>query len=360
LRRTQSALAAARDRYLDLYEHAPVGYLTLDEQGKVQESNLTAALMLGRKRGALKGRPFARHLQVSDADRWHRFLQQVWAGSDRHRIVLPFQVPSTQDIWHGQVDCLRAVSNHGETSLRVTLIDVSERVQADLERRIAALDTDARETERRRVALTLHEHLGQRLSALKMEMAAAPSGLSENEAAQWNARMAPVLDTLDEAVATVRRVTTDLRPPMLDDLGLNAAIDWLAQDSARQRQLRFSLSMDPDPPALPKTTALGLYRFVQEALVYLLRDPGTSEFRIDLHHGTGALKLVLRSLASAPSPVSSVADDQTTNVLAHRARLLGGDLRPDAERDRAGWQSLRLTLPLPGQGQPTQKNAPTP
>ena len=362
LRRTQSALVAARDRYLDLYEYAPVGYLTLDAQGRVQESNLTAAVMLGRERGALRGRPFARHLQGPDADRWHRFLQQVGAGTNRESIVLAFSAPPGRMTWYGQVDCLHAVSRQGEASLRITLVDISDRVQADLERRIAALDADARETERRRLAFTLHENLGQRLSALKMEMVAAPASLDEDEAARWNTRMAPVLDALDEAVATVRRVTTDLRPPMLDDLGLNAAIEWLAQDSARQLGLRFNVALDPDPPALAPATALGLYRFVQEGLAYLLRDPGTSEFSIDLRHGAGALELVLRGLARAASPVPSVADETVVDVLAHRARLLGGKLRPDAERDRSGWLALRLTLPLPlpGEGQPTRKKAEAP
>lgn len=360
LRRTQSALAAARDRYLDLYEYAPVGYLTLDEQGTVQESNLTAAVMLGRERGALRGRPFARHLQGPDADRWHRFLQQVGAGTNRESIVLAFSAPPSRKTWYGQVDCLHAVSRQGEPSLRITLVDISDRVQADLERRIAALDADARETERHHLASTLHENLGQRLSALKMEMAAASAGLGEEETARWKVRMAPVLDALDEAVATVRRVTTDLRPPMLDDLGLNAAIEWLAQDSARQLGLHFSLALDPDPPALAPATALGLYRFVQEGLAYLLRDPGTSEFRIDLRLGAGALELVLRGLARAASPVPSVADDPAVDVLAHRARLLGAKLRSDAERDRSGWLALRLTLPLPDEGQPTRKKAEAP
>ena len=360
LRRTHSALAAARDRYMDLYEYAPVGYLTLDEQGHVQESNLTAAVMLGRERGSFKGKPFARHLQSPDADRWHRFLQQVSASPDRQSIVLAFVAPPAKGTWYGQVDCLRAVSRRGEPSLRVTLVDVSDRVQADLERRIAALDADTREAERRRVALTLHENLGQRLSALKMEVASAPAGLGEEAASLWTARMAPVLDALDEAVATVRRVTTDLRPPMLDDLGLNAAIEWLAQDSARRLGLRFSLALDPDPPALTRATALALYRFVQEGLVHLLRDAGTSEFRIDLRHTAGALELALRSLAKRASPGSGVADDPAMDVLRYRARLLGGDLQPDPQRDRSGWLTLRLTLPMPDEAQPIPTGVETP
>jgi PAS domain S-box-containing protein len=361
LRRVQSALAAARDRYLDLYEYAPVGYLTLDDQGLVQESNLTAAVMLGREHGGLKGKPFARHLIAPDADRWHRFLQQMLAGAERQSIDLAFSTSPQGAAWHGKVDCLRAVSREGDLTIRVTLTDVSDRVQADMERRIAVLDADARESERRRLALTLHENLGQRLSALKMEVAMTLRGMPEKDAAQWPARVAPVMEALDDAVATVRRITTDLRPPMLDDLGLNAAIEWLAQDTARGRGLRFSLSLDPDLPALPEPTALALYRFVQEALSYLLGDAGSTEFRIDLRHTAGALQLVVRSLGEAASQrAGAFLDVAAADILQHRSRLLGGQLRFDAARDRSGWLALQLTLPAPTEApaRPTKGETP--
>jgi PAS domain-containing protein len=341
LRRTQSALAAARDRYQDLYEYAPVGYLTLDEQGCVNESNLTAAVMLGRERQALKGTALSRYLQETDADRWHLYLQQMLTGQRLPRMDLFFAASPIARAWYGQIDGLRVVAPDGRKSLRVTLTDVSDRMQADLARRVAALDADAREAERRRVAL-------------KMEVA---SLTRVEDARALRDCMEPVLRTLDEAVSTVRRITTDLHPPMLDDLGLNAAIEWLAQDTASRLGLRFSLSLDEDLPDLDEQTALALYRFVQESLSYLLRDTVGIEFAIDLHRTASAIFLVLRSMGKVPRQDDRAPmDGQAGEVLHHRARMIGGSLAIDAARNSAGWLGLQLTLPLPPGGHAHQSS----
>jgi two-component system sensor histidine kinase UhpB len=348
LRRAQSALAAARDRYQDLYEVAPVGYLTLNEQGRVRESNRTAAQMLGQEHSALKGTYLARYLQDADAERWHHCLQQAVRSERPPRVELAFSNSPTASTWYGQIDCLKVVGPNGQVSLRVTLTDVSQRVQADLERRVAALDAEAREAERHRVALALHEDLGQRLAALKMEIAT----LSQFEdAAAYQTCVASVLQTLDKAVSTVRRITTDLHPPMLDDLGLNAAIEWLAQDTASRLGLRFDLSLDPDMPALDEQGALALYRFAQEALAYLLRDTSGVAFRIDLHHTNDATILVLQSRGAVDrQPGSPPMDGQAGEVLRHRARMMGGQLELELARDSVGWLGLQLTLPCSGIG----------
>lgn len=344
LRRAHTALAAARDRYMELYEFAPVGYVTLDEQGRVLESNLTADGMLGLERGALKGTNFARYLQCAAADNWHHCLQQALSSVRPPRAELAFSASPNGRPWYGQVDCLRMVTPGGPVSLWVTLTDVSERVQADFERRVAALDADAREAERRRVALELHENLGQRLAALKLEI----SPLSHvNDPAACRATVESVMHMLDEAVTTVRRITTDLHPPMLDDLGLNAAIEWLAQDTASRLGLRFSLSLDQAQAKLDTHTALALYRFVQESLAFLLRDTAGVAFGIDLHHTAKATILVLRSMGTADQLRDvSPKDGQAEEVLRHRARMMGGQLEIDPARSSSGWLSLQLTLPF--------------
>ncbi|MEI6226457.1 MAG: PAS domain-containing protein, partial [Deltaproteobacteria bacterium] len=74
LRRAHLELEEARDRYVDLFEFAPVGYLTLDEAGQVNHANLTSATLLGVERKGLLGLPFAGFVDPSDADRWHLFL----------------------------------------------------------------------------------------------------------------------------------------------------------------------------------------------------------------------------------------------------------------------------------------------
>ena len=345
LRRAQSALATARDRYLDLYQHAPVGYLALDDQGRVCETNLTACTMLGVKAQALKGTHLSRYLLPTDADRWHLYLRQVIAGTEPSGIDLAFSPPSAAKAWHGQLDCLKVTDPNGHIRLRVTLTDVSDRMQAELERRVAALDANAREAEFRRVALELHENLGQRLAALKMDI----STLSQADDPEASQRfMRSMLGTLDAAVSTVRRITTDLHPPMLDDLGLNAAIEWLAQDTGQRLGLRFNLSLDRQVPELEEQTALALYRFAQESLTFLLRDTSGTAFGIELHQASGAIVLLLRSMGSVkPEGSDPVGHGLTREVLHHRAELLGAQLDIDPVRNSAGWLGLQLKLPHP-------------
>ncbi|WP_300442575.1 PAS domain-containing protein [Zoogloea sp.] len=75
LRRAHAALEASRDRYVDLYEFAPVGYLTLNADGFIAEINLAGATLLGEVRGALIKRRFARFVADESRDGWHRFLR---------------------------------------------------------------------------------------------------------------------------------------------------------------------------------------------------------------------------------------------------------------------------------------------
>jgi signal transduction histidine kinase len=345
LRRAYSALATARDRYLDLYQHSPVGYITLDERGCVRESNHTASVMLGLQSQALNGTFLSRYLLPSDADRWHLYLQRVLAGIELPGINLGFAPPPPAKRWYGQLDCLKVTDPSTAIQLRVTLTDVSDRMQAELERRVAALDANARESEFHRVALDLHENLGQRLAALKMEMSTVP-WVADPSAAE--SCMRSMLGTLNEALSTVRRITQDLHPPMLDDLGLNAAIEWLAQDTGQKLGLRFDLALDPQVPALDAKTALALYRFAQESLAFLLRDTEGIEFGMDLHQTPGTIVFVLRSKGTAKRDGGAArGNGHTREILQHRAQKLDGHLEIDATRNSAGWLGLQLTVPNP-------------
>jgi len=343
LRRTQSDLAAARDRYLDLYDFAPVGYFTLDTEGQILEVNRTGANMLGMVPQALKGNGLGRFVMAGDSDRWQQYLQHLLVTDGLQRVDLGLAAEDGRQ-WYGQIDSLRTHEADGTHALRVTLTDITERLRADMERRIAALDNDAREAERRRVALELHENLGQTLSSLKLDVAHMAS-MSDSVTCRECAKA--TLASLDEAVSTVRRITADLHPPMLDDLGLNAAIDWLANDTARRMGLKLSLALGPESPPLAPTTALAVYRFVQAALSHLLHKTDSTDVHLDLQRQPGALKLTMQARGTV-GPLATHTDTQPHEgqILQHRARLLGGRLMIDTARDRSGWLSLYLSLPM--------------
>ena len=328
LQRAQSDLAAAHDRYRDLYDFVPVGYCTLDAQGCIVKINLTGAGLLGQPRAALQGKPLARFVSQNDADRWHLYLRWALARETPQRIDLTMNFADGTLHWFAAINSVRVLVDEGVPTLRVSITDVTDRMRSEVERRIAAIDADARESERRRLALELHEDLGQRLSAMKMHLAALQG-------------------EIDQAVSLVRRITTDLRPPMLDDLGLGPAMDWLAKDMARRLNMKLTLRMDNDSPPLGRALSLALYRFFQEALSYLLHETNASDLVIDVCRPLGQFILAMRARGGElKAPWRLDTRSEPSMILEHRARLLGGRLTFDTTPDSSGWIGLKLTQNL--------------
>lgn len=343
LQRTQFDLAAAHDRYRDLYDFAPVGYCTLDARGCIVKINLTGAGLLGQPRAALQGKPLARFVSQNDADRWHLYLRWALARETPQRIDLTMNFADGTLHWFAAINSVRVLVDEGVPTLRVSITDVTDRMRSEVERRIAAIDADARESERRRLALELHEDLGQRLSAMKMHLSDLPDDVGPSVA---RCKVA-LQGEIDQAVSLVRRITTDLRPPMLDDLGLGPAMDWLARDTARRLNLKLTLRMDNDNPPLGRALSLALYRFFQEALSYLLHETNASDLVMEVNRPLGQFVLTMRARGSElKAPWRLDTRSEPSLILEHRARLLGGRLAFDTVPDSSGWIGLKLTQNL--------------
>ena len=343
LQRAQFDLAAAHDRYRDLYDFAPVGYCTLDAHGCIVKINLTGAGLLGQPRAALQGKPLARFVSQNDADRWHLYLRWALARETPQRIDLTMNFADGTLHWFAAINSVRVLLDEGVPTLRVSITDVTDRMRSEVERRIAAIDADARESERRRLALELHEDLGQRLSAIKMQLAALPEAAGQAS----TTHKAALQVEIDQAVSLVRRITADLRPPMLDDLGLASAMEWLAKDTARRLHLKLTLNMDIDHPPLGRTLSLALYRFFQEALSYLLHETNASDLVIDVRRPLGQFILTMRARGGElKAPWRLDTRSEPSMILEHRARLLGAHLSFDTSPDSAGWIGLKLTQNL--------------
>jgi diguanylate cyclase (GGDEF)-like protein/PAS domain S-box-containing protein len=144
LRQTQAALEAARDRYADLYDFAPVGYVTLDAAGLVVEANLTAARLLRLERTRLVGSRFARLVAPADHDRWQRLAQRLRREGQPGRIELALHVGDGQR-FDAQLDCLPMRESAAAPAMRVTLTDISDRRRIDAELRLAAAAFETQE-----------------------------------------------------------------------------------------------------------------------------------------------------------------------------------------------------------------------
>ncbi|MFI3190963.1 hypothetical protein BCS42_13005 [Crenothrix sp. D3] len=138
LRQAQVALEESHDRYIDLYEFAPVGYLTLNTSCMVIEANLAAVTLLGVERAKLLKHHFATYIVPEDKERWHHYFVRSKQQTGKQSIEL------TLSSTHGtrlvvQIDSLLIKKDYDQSTLRITLTDITPRKQAEKQLRVAAV-----------------------------------------------------------------------------------------------------------------------------------------------------------------------------------------------------------------------------
>ena len=133
-RKGQIELEISHDRYIDLYDTAPVGYLTLSAEGLIAQVNLTGADMLGEQRDHLLHARFARFVLPQDADHWREHFVHALLRGDKQRFELALQ-SSKGNRLHVQLDCMRAGAEAASLMVRVAMTDISDRKEAEADLR---------------------------------------------------------------------------------------------------------------------------------------------------------------------------------------------------------------------------------
>jgi signal transduction histidine kinase len=174
------------------------------------------------------------------------------------------------------------------------------------------------EEERRRLAIELHDELGQLLTAVKMNLGASPAHFDD------------AIESVDLAMQTVRDLALDLRPAMLDDLGLAAALRWYADRFAKQTGIATHLAVD-EVPRLDPNIATASFRVAQEALTNVARHASAKNVWLSLHQSNGTLELAVRD-DGVGFDVAAASDRATRGAslglvgMEERASLAGGSL----------------------------------
>jgi len=189
----------------------------------------------------------------------------------------------------------------GRELLTVILRDISRRVKAEAEiheaherlRELSVAMSEVREAERTRIARELHDELGQALTGLKMDVELLAHTLPA-ERTDALERIAAMRELLNATVATTRRISADLRPLVLDDLGLAAAAEWLAQNVVERAGLACELAIDPACAELGEPYASALFRIMQESLTNVVRHARARRVEVRLAQADGAAVLAVR------------------------------------------------------------------
>ena len=244
----------------------------------------------------------------------------------------------------------------GKRYFTVILRDITARKQAedklrrqqDELRELSAQVLEAREEEKTLIARELHDELGQLLTAMKMDLSWLRERLPrtdpalEDKAQQMN-------EVLDQTVGSVRRIAADLRPLMLDDLGLADAAGWLVEDFARRSGIECRIDLPPAErlEALGRDTSVTVYRVLQEALTNIARHSGAKHAWAALEAANGALTLEIEDDGRGIT-LAEMTKSRSLGVKGMRERVLylGGEL--EVSRAPRGGTRVRARVPLPG------------
>lgn len=256
-----------------------------------------------------------------------------------------------QDGQPGQIEiALTALPDHGHTTVQMVLQDVTQRQRElrELEssrlalRRLSANIVEGREAERQRIARELHDELGQSLSMLKLELCAY-----NDEAAPGprKARLEVMTRRLDGIMNDVRRIAADLRPLMLDELGLGPAIEALVHDFARRTGLHCELRLDEVDALEDDHAAIALYRMVQEALTNVQRHAQASTVRVELLRREDHVRLRVSDNGVGLAADAQHRDSQFGLLgMRERADMLGGEIRVGSVP--GGGACIEMRMPL--------------
>jgi PAS domain S-box-containing protein len=232
----------------------------------------------------------------------------------------------------------------------VILRDVTERVRAQQELAAFAAQASAiREQEKSRVARELHDELAQSLTALKMDAIWLKDHLRDDPAAA-GAKLDAMLTMIDASVASTRRIAADLRPLVLDDLGLVPAIEWLVQNFTQRTGVACTLDAVEDIE-LREPYATAVFRMVQESLANVAKHAKATRVSVMVMRSRDAIRLEVQDDGvgfdtAAPRQASSLG----LAGLRERAQLAQGTVEIES-RPGAGTR-VRAHIPVPAEPQP--------
>lgn len=347
-------------RYRSLVELSPEATL-VHVDGTILYANQTAVELLGfKRREDLLGRylvDFVPDEYREEVKERIRRLSPI--GTKLPPLVLRARRPDGSEV------VLESVASRapykGSVATQVMLRDVTERERSRAEllasrqqlRDLSTYLQRAREEERTAVAREIHDELGQALTALKMDLSGIADALQHDERdsrrSSIDARITAMSSVIDTTIKSVRRISTELRPVLLDSLGLGAAIEWQAEEFSSRTGIPCRISVVPEDLTVDGERSTALFRIFQELLTNITRHAGAKQVNARLEQRPGALVLEVRDDGKGISEEDMRKSKSFGFVgIRERSLLFGGSV--SVEGSSGG--GTRVTVTIPSEAHP--------
>lgn len=332
--RAEEALAASESRLRAVLESAMDAIITVDESQCIIFFNEAAERIFLCPRSEALGSRLERFLperfRQAHAGHIRRFGE---TGSSSRRmggqaVVLALRANGEEFPVESSISQVDSASGRLFT---VILRDITERLRAESElqrsreelRELASVSHNIREQEKSRIARELHDELAQALTALKMDVSWLAERIPEDGG--YRPKLQSMQNLLDTTVAATRRISSDLRPLLLDDLGFSPAVEWLASNFTQRSGIPCELAANAADIDLPDPQATAVFRMLQECLTNIARHAKATQVEINLERDDREIAVSVRDNGCG---FDSTAPRKATSFgllgLRERANLLDG------------------------------------
>ena len=360
---TEAALARSEERLQDIISMMPLSLFLKDADSRIVLMNQACEQQWGVQHPAIaEGRDLL-HFPNDQNAGFHAADQEAFAS---RKVVIREEL-----VWNAQLQENRLVQTHkkpvydahGQPQMIIAMaVDItdSKRNEENLQRSLAQLrelsdhQQTIKEEERRRIALDIHDDLGQNLMVLRIDVSLLHARTARTHP-RLHRHAQRVLDTIDTTIRSVRTIINDLHPSTLE-LGLGPAAEWLIRQMESRGAIRYRLHIASDTPdlGLDQRQTSAIFRVLQESLSNIVRHAQASEVDVALAQDAQAIVLRISDNGIGMQP----GDDGKQAAfglksIRERVHALGGELHIDSQAGRG--TALAIHLPQARHGAPVRQ-----
>jgi len=334
----EDQLRLAYQRLYYHVENTPLAVIEFDKDLTITRWSVRAEEIFGWKASEALGRnahdPDFRIIFEEDRRAVDRVTEELTKGTVNRSLIANRNYTKNGQViyceWHSSV--LR--DEQGKVITILSLVhDVTESKKAEQNlnrsyeevRQLSSHLENIREEERSHIAREIHDELGQQLTVLKMDVLGLSKKLGESDAAIQQ-KIRDIIELLDSTVRSVRRISSELRPSLLYNLGLEAAIEWHLKEFGKRAGLKTTFIEATGEVKIPDPVKNGLFRIFQESLTNVSRHANATQVIVRLELEERLLTLTIEDDGKGFDP-EKIAAKRTLGILGMRERseMMGGN-----------------------------------
>lgn len=301
-RKMEDDLKASEEKWRSLFENSPSIILTIDSRYRITGVNRS----ISRRYDSLEIIGISCFNLIDEADRpkAKENLERVFSTGKASSFTVRRKAGDSSVVFY-TVQAVPQKKNSAVENITLIATDITEKILAEEKEKetnemlhsLAAHLQTIREEERTMISREIHDQLGQELTALKMDIAFLARKIEKSkEMPDWEGileGLRSMSEITDQTINSVRRIARELRPDILDKLGLKEAIEWHAEEFTKRTGIKSSVSFSDTEFHFGQNLDTTIYRIIQEALTNVARHSGADSVKLELNVNGKSIDLAI-------------------------------------------------------------------